>query len=65
MTVAECWDALARIKETAERGDHESAHSQQDDLTEAVLRVLAAGGDDALAQIAIKVYDIEFDRWCA
>ncbi len=49
------------------KGDEEIAHTMQDELTEALLRQIAMDPEGAqeLCREAIKVYDIDFPRYCA
>lgn len=49
------------------RWDDETAHGEEDDLYEAVLRVIADGAANApeLAREALKTKTIRFARWCA
>lgn len=48
------------------RADPEAAHSLEDELRLAVLRVAAAGGDIAeMASICLQIDQISFPRWCA
>ena len=59
-------DVRERLREIeAIRDDDETAHRWQDALYEDVLEALAAGGDPLLAAEALKVRDINFERWCA
>jgi hypothetical protein len=48
-------------------GDHEAAHSAQDDLYRSVLAAIADGAENArdLAAVALAVEAIEFHRWYA
>lgn len=48
-------------------GDYEVAHSMEDSLHRAALKVIAAGYDEPrkLAKIVLKTRRIEFSRWYA
>jgi hypothetical protein len=63
-------DVEARVREVrdmAERGDFEMAHSLEDQLYADVLEAIADGYADtaALASEALLTKEIEFDRWFA
>lgn len=48
-------------------GDNESAHYEEDELRDDVLKAIAKGSRNAkeLASIALQTGAIEFDRWYA
>jgi hypothetical protein len=49
------------------KGDDESAHSEEDNLHQEVLRQVANGNPEAkeMAKEALKTLEIDFCRWCA
>lgn len=65
MTIDEVAARIEKIKERV--GDNESAHAEEDELYETVLRSIADGAENAqaLAAAAIKAYDIDYQRWYA
>lgn len=61
-----------RVQEIAKKkGDPEMAHSMEDSLLEDVLTAIVDGSfhwytsPAKLARAALKVKEIEFERWCA
>lgn len=68
MTVADVNRTLDEIRAAATQGDYEKAHSIQDRLVESVLEAITLGRCDEpvlLAGAAYRVYEIDFERWCA
>ncbi len=66
MTISDVKELVDEVK--ALKDDDEAAHSTQDGMLEQVLRSIADGTCEdphIMAQEAIKVFDIEFARWCA
>ena len=63
MTIDDVRVRLAKVKAYADIDDDEYAHAEQDDLIKAVLEDLAPTHE--LAAEVLKVYDIDFHRWCA
>lgn len=65
MTKEEVKQELAKI--VANEGDDEAQHAMEDDLRTAVLKHIAAGGEDAaeLAALALTTENMNFARWCA
>ena len=65
MTPAEVSNRVARIASMTD--DDESAHCEEDKLWLDVLKVIAAGADDAagLAAEALKSESLIFSRWYA
>jgi hypothetical protein len=66
LTVIEVIRRVGVIKEIA--GDDEAAHSNEDDLHQAVLQAISLDQCDdpvGCATEALKTRDIEFERWCA
>jgi hypothetical protein len=65
VTVADVEAKVEAIR--AVRGDDERAHSDEDELHQLVLAVIARGAANAaeLAAAALKTTEIEFSRWCA
>lgn len=65
MDVKEVEARVEAIREN--RDDDESAHGQEDELHQDVLRAIAAGAPNAqeLAKAALETTVINFSRWCA
>ena len=62
-------EVKARVAEIAGMiRDDEMAHSNEDDLHQAVLHAISVGECDdpaACAREALKTLDLDFERWCA
>jgi hypothetical protein len=65
MTLKDVRDRLEAIRNATRGGNDAQCHIMQDELWEAVLEAVAGGcGNEVeLAREALKVRDIEFDRW--
>lgn len=65
MTLEDITKLLNRIEKC--KRDDEAAHSLQDQLFEDVLEAISLGADNPsmLAKEALKVLNIDFERWCA
>lgn len=65
MTLDEVLQRVAHIESI--NADDEAAHSEEDQLHQAVLQAIALGSPypQELAALALKTRDIEFARWCA
>jgi hypothetical protein len=67
MTTEEVIQGIKAIRNKANEGDHEAAHSSEDALREEVLKAIAQGAENAaeLAQIVLLTSELDFERWCA
>lgn len=68
MNEADAQVHLAKIRDVAEQGDDEGAHSCEESFWEAVLVEISTGlceYPDELARLALQSRDIEFHRWFA
>lgn len=68
MAPADIYPRLATIREHAETGDYEAAHSEEDDLWRDVLRAIAdqeVTHPDVIAEMALSTRRIRFERHCA
>lgn len=67
MTIQEAYARIRSIREIAH--DDESAHADEDDFREEVLKFICKHGNDQLiselARIALSTGEIKFSRWCA
>lgn len=65
MTIEDVQDKLRVIQDVA--GDNEDAHQAQDALLVEVLRAIVDGCPNSpeMAKEALKVLEIDFDRWYA
>ncbi len=66
MEVREVAKWVARIRKMA--GDDEGAHSEEDEMRQAVLEAIATGDTDdpaGLAAEALRSGELNFSRWCA
>ena len=63
-------EAMMRVKESAEKGDNEVAHGEEDELHESVLKAIANGELDfaeakEAAKFALETRNLKFSRWYA
>lgn len=67
LTIGDVAAVVERIREYAETGNDEAAHSLDDTLRGVVLEAIVMGARQArsLAAMALTTDDIDFTRWCS
>jgi len=67
MTTQELKVRIDEIKEVSHIGDHEKAHSLEDELYRDVLVAICKGTPNykQLALMALQTQKLDFSRWCA
>ena len=67
MTANEARRAVRHIKAMSGAGDHEAAHSEEDELREAFIRFVSKGRGQLaeIAKIVLSTEEVDFERWAA